>query len=272
MATIILMWNPGAWTWHELPEKALSLRAGEPCEERWSIGRTKNIAIGSRAYILRVGGDRYGFVASGWVAESPTSHPHWDAVRAAAGERTNYVAVSLDVLLNPEFESPMNWRLQGSTQLKNALQHLQGSGKSIPGSAAMELEVLWERRVGQGQSIGRSSQEPEAREGAITWRLVKHRSRERSLRHAKIKAALQEGKLRCEVPGCGFDFARQYGDIGRGFAHVHHLKPLATLDGEQSVSLGDLAIICANCHAMVHHGGECRSLETLVSASARAEP
>ena len=264
MATIILMWKPEAWPWHELPAKARSLAAGEPCEERWSVGRSKNIAIGSRAFILRVGSDRPGFVASGWVAEGPASHPHWDVARAAAGEMTNYVQISLDVVLDPDKQAPMDWHTSDSAHLNNALKYLQGSGKSIPDQAAEELEGFWAQHVGTEPYIGRLAEEPEGREGAITWRMVKHRSRERSLRRAKISAAMQQGPLRCEVPGCGFDFALKYGDIGRGFAHVHHLKPLATLNGEQSVTLGDLAIVCANCHAMVHQGGECRDLATLV--------
>jgi len=100
-------------------------------------------------------------------------------------------------------------------------------------------------------------------EGQTRVLLQRHRSRERKLRQAKIVAVLREtnGHLACEVPGCGFDFLRRYGELGRGYAHVHHLKPLATLQplGEV-VSLRDLAIVCANCHAMIHRGGESRQM------------
>jgi hypothetical protein len=97
---------------------------------------------------------------------------------------------------------------------------------------------------------------------------VLHRRRESSLRKKKIAAALIEnaGALRCEVPGCGFDFKVRYGKLGEGFAHVHHKKPLseAPLEG-QKVSLKELAVVCANCHAMIHVGGQCRPLEGLIA-------
>ena len=270
MATIILMWNPNAWAWRDLQAKSEALRQGEPCEERWSVGRSKNIPIGSRAFLQRVGGESPGFVASGWVSEAPQPAPHWDAARAAAGERTNFVHVTLEVLLDPRSTPPLDWRSVSGVSLKHALQRLQGSGKSISEAASIELEDLWAKHTPRDEAIG-SATVGSAREGALSWRLVKHRSRERSLRKAKLCAAMQHGPLRCEVPGCGFDFARTYGDVGEGFAHVHHLRPLASLDGEQSVSLDDLAVICPNCHAMVHRGGVCRDISTLVVSSVRAE-
>ena len=83
-------------------------------------------------------------------------------------------------------------------------------------------------------------------------RLVKHRSRERGLRRAKLDAASGNGHLVCEVPGCGFDFEERCRALGRGYAQVHHLTPLASLDGPAPVTLGDLAVVCANCHSIVH--------------------
>jgi len=103
-------------------------------------------------------------------------------------------------------------------------------------------------------------------EGHWVLRLVKHRSRERSLRRAKIVAALSasaEHRLTCEVPGCQFDFAATYGLLGREFAEVHHLRPLADLDGPIETTLADLAVVCANCHRMLHVSGNCLTLEEL---------
>jgi hypothetical protein len=100
-------------------------------------------------------------------------------------------------------------------------------------------------------------------EGRLVLRLVKHRSRERSLRRAKIVAALAasaEHRLTCEVPGCQFDFEATYGLLGREFAEVHHLRPLADLD---ETTLADLAVVCANCHRMLHVSGDCLTLEEL---------
>lgn len=52
---------------------------------------------------------------------------------------------------------------------------------------------------------------------------------------------------------CGFDFERVYGEIGKGYIHVHHLRELASIRGEYQVDpVEDLRPLCPNCHAMVH--------------------
>lgn len=74
-------------------------------------------------------------------------------------------------------------------------------------------------------------------------------SRDRELARRKILETLaQRGRLDCEV--CGFNFYRRYGEIGRYFAECHHLVPLA--EGESTNSLADLAVLCSNCHSMIH--------------------
>jgi len=52
---------------------------------------------------------------------------------------------------------------------------------------------------------------------------------------------------------CGFDFERVYGEMGKGYIHVHHLEPLAS-DGEahEVDPVADLRPVCPNCHAMLH--------------------
>ncbi len=52
---------------------------------------------------------------------------------------------------------------------------------------------------------------------------------------------------------CGFNFAEVYGEIGEGFIHVHHLKPLSDIGAEYEVDpINDLRPVCPNCHAMIH--------------------
>lgn len=55
----------------------------------------------------------------------------------------------------------------------------------------------------------------------------------------------------CSV--CEFDFGKIYGDIGKGFIHVHHLKPLADIGEEYEIDpISDLRPVCPNCHAIIH--------------------
>lgn len=107
-------------------------------------------------------------------------------------------------------------------------------------------------------------------EGELSYGTREHRSRESALRRKKIESVLaRDGALRCEVPGCGFHFEAAYGDLGRGFAVVHHRDPLGSGDVRRT-RLEDLAIVCANCHAMVHLGGGTRALEEIGRAMERA--
>ncbi len=76
------------------------------------------------------------------------------------------------------------------------------------------------------------------------------RERDRRLRQRKIEAVQLRGQgLACEA--CSFDFARTYGERGRGYIEYHHVVPLH-VTGTRSTRLEDLALLCANCHRMIH--------------------
>jgi hypothetical protein len=85
-------------------------------------------------------------------------------------------------------------------------------------------------------------------------KIVQHAIRERdgSLRRKRI--ALAGDQLVCEA--CGFDFERVYGERGRGFVECHHKIPLAKASADTRTKLEDLALLCANCHRMVHRRPE----------------
>jgi predicted HNH restriction endonuclease len=104
------------------------------------------------------------------------------------------------------------------------------------------------------------------KEGELRQSFVKHRAREWKLRAKKLdEFSRKHGRIFCEVPRCGFDFKTIYGSVGEGFAEVHHLDPLGSSPaGGQISSLDRLSVVCSNCHRMIHRGGECRRLETLL--------
>ena len=61
---------------------------------------------------------------------------------------------------------------------------------------------------------------------------------------------------------CGFKFGAIYGPLADGFIHVHHVKPLSEIGEEYEVDpVADLRPVCPNCHAVIHLGGACRSIE-----------
>jgi 5-methylcytosine-specific restriction enzyme A len=89
-----------------------------------------------------------------------------------------------------------------------------------------------------------------APEGRLVFRRHVSRERDPGLRKRKIAALVRAGKpLLCEA--CGFNFERVYGDRGRGFIECHHVVPLHVA-GTRVNSTADLALLCANCHRMIH--------------------
>jgi 5-methylcytosine-specific restriction protein A len=61
---------------------------------------------------------------------------------------------------------------------------------------------------------------------------------------------------------CGFSFGAVYGKEAEGYIHVHHLRPLAAVGHEYVVDpIKHLRPVCPNCHAILHLGGRCRTIE-----------
>lgn len=89
-------------------------------------------------------------------------------------------------------------------------------------------------------------------EGGVRVRISKTIERNAKLR----QMALEIQGYSCKV--CGFDFEKYYGRWGKGFAEVHHAKPLAELNGKRMVTNPkiDLVILCSNCHKMIHRKKE----------------
>lgn len=84
-------------------------------------------------------------------------------------------------------------------------------------------------------------------------KLVHHflRERDRRIVDLKKKAVLEaHGQLICDA--CSFSFEDFYGSRGHDFCEVHHLIPLSEIETDSETRLEDLAILCSNCHRMIH--------------------
>lgn len=79
----------------------------------------------------------------------------------------------------------------------------------------------------------------------------------------------------CKCYLCGFDFEQVFGELGKGFIHVHHRVDLATRDGVYNVDpINDLVPLCPNCHAMAHRERPALPIERLkeIIQSLKAKP
>lgn len=107
--------------------------------------------------------------------------------------------------------------------------------------------------TGEFQALPPEAEEEDdysAPEGRLLIRRHRSRERDKGLRKKKIDSVLRQGcPLTCEA--CGFDFEATYGPRGAGYIECHHIVPLHEA-GEGRTKLSDLALICANCHRMIH--------------------
>lgn len=65
------------------------------------------------------------------------------------------------------------------------------------------------------------------------------------------EACLEHHGFSCKV--CDYNFEENFGEVGKGFIHVHHITPISEIGEEYEVDpVSDLVPVCPNCHAMIH--------------------
>jgi 5-methylcytosine-specific restriction protein A len=88
-----------------------------------------------------------------------------------------------------------------------------------------------------------------------TRKYAYHRKIERNRTAAK-QAKKFHGTI-CQA--CDLEFEKRYGVMGKGFIEAHHLKPISTLEEGVAVTYdaaADFAVLCANCHRMIHRSDD----------------
>lgn len=120
----------------------------------------------------------------------------------------------------------------------------------------IDPEKIHEDNVGEDEHI---ITEALIKEGKLKIGVSRQYERNASNR---LKAIEIHG-LTCKV--CGFNFEEHYGDIGKGYIEIHHIKPLSQQSTEHAVDpRTDLVPLCSNCHRVIHRGKDnCLSLEEL---------
>jgi len=245
MKTILFTWNPEKWQWDDLPRAVAAANVEGRHVDTWSCGVTRNIDPGDRAFLIRLGMPPKGIIGSGVVVTEPEKGKHWDPDRDARGDVAFYVQILFDVLS----EAPvLGEDVLSRPPLQNHNWYPPASGTSIPEEIANQLESLWSDAT-ETRFVPPSTEELQTIhiEGTRRTRLIT--SCERSS-EARAKCIEHYG-ARCQV--CGLAFEERYGEIGKGFIHVHHLVPMTKIEGEYEVDpIQDLRPICPNCHAMLH--------------------
>ncbi len=260
MATYLFTWNPERWSWDDLQDCISQIQEDGYCNEGWSSGNTKKIKSGDRAFLMKLGAKPRGIMASGWVKSDVYEGSHWDNEKRKKGEPALYVDIDWDTILDPEqsifprelldteFYSKMHWEPQAS-------------GTTIPDDVAEKLEKDWAKFLKRPTIISKPHfaeeiDEKTFYEGATHKVAVNIYERDPEAR----AICINHYGLNCAV--CGFNFEKVYGKLGKGFIHVHHLKPISEIGKEYTLNpIKDLRPVCPNCHAMIHKGKPAYSIK-----------
>jgi 5-methylcytosine-specific restriction protein A len=260
MKTFLFAWNPKKWNWTTLEQSIDQIEQTGRASEKWSVVSHKKIQPGDRAFLIRLGKEPKGIMGAGFVASPVFLSPHWDG----SDRLVNRVMIDFEVILNPEKEPLLNLDLLKQGDLAKVNWTPQSSGIEINSEVTDQLESVWfdflttqEIRHNPFKETEKDEQKVYT-EGTPNQVLVTKYERNPYAR----KTCIDHYGLTCYV--CGFDFESKYGDLGKGFIHVHHLKQVAEIGKEYKIDpVKDLRPVCPNCHAMIHKRKEPYTIEEL---------
>jgi 5-methylcytosine-specific restriction protein A len=248
VTVVLLAWNRDAkdtWPVEDYDDARLLLLRGELYETTWSVGRRRNIVVGTPCF-LYVQGEKHsrGLVGLGTVVGEPYEDDHF----RVGGATSNYVEIEWQGLLPLDDLIPLRELLRHVPDGPWAKGFRQ-SGHPLHGKTAQQLLDLWHDRTPE-------SEETEAGEisdggyieGAV--RTIKVNRYERDPRARRI--ALEHHGHVCAV--CDLDPVRVYGPgIGTRVIHVHHITPMSQIGEEYELDpINDLIPLCPNCHNAIH--------------------
>ena len=246
MATYLLAWNPRRWDWENIDDHIRELEREGVTIRRWSCANSTQIMEGDRLFLIRQGEEPRGIFASGVADTDWYEDLHWDEAKARAGVTTHYIRVKFDVLLDPSEEPILPRHFLNEPPFSDQHWDTQSSGIRIHDHVAAALEEEW------AQYLDLDTPQEILEVGTFVEGSTKQITVNRYERSRKAaECCVDYYGHACSV--CSFDFAQTYGEIGDGFIHVHHLKPLSQVGSGYRVDpIQDLRPVCSNCHAMIH--------------------
>jgi 5-methylcytosine-specific restriction protein A len=261
MKTFLLTWNPAKWNWIELDRNIEQVEASGTIGLEWSIVSHRKMRRGDRVFLMRLGEEPRGIMASGFVVSQPFTSKHWNG----DDKLTHRVAIEFEVIINPSSGSILELESLSTGSLSEVNWTPQSSGTEIKPAIANELEKIWLNFLSaneclQTPSIRFEDPKEELLEGVPNQVVVTRYERNPYAR----EICIEHHGMTCAI--CGFNFEKVYGALGKGFIHVHHLKKIASVGEEYRVDpIKDLRPVCPNCHAMIHRRKEPYSVKEIES-------
>ena len=196
----------------------------------------------------------------GWDDSNPNDNAFWFPDDAKKGDRVLYFVGGKFQYYFGYAKVIQNWRVGQSgpwkgveylrtTELRDLPEPIPGhdvevaTGFATPRRKCVvpaDLEqAVW--TAARGKPL---IQVERAMEGATTEARSRHRN-------AKLRqSALQQAQGFCE--GCEVNYWKRAGGLGRHCLVVHHKNQLKDTDQPKETKLSELAVLCGNCHLLVH--------------------
>jgi 5-methylcytosine-specific restriction protein A len=257
LATYLLNYNPIRWEWEGINEAINQLKQNGSYIDSWSCGNRKNIEVGDRVFVIKLGNEERGIIASGLVYNGWYQDISWDEEKVKAGRLANYIDVDFDIILNPK-KNILKYEELQKGKLGNMEWSNQSSGIIIPSEIAIELERVWSNYNNnvtiQNNNTNRNELIPEEIvnsnnyfEGSTVKILVNRFERNAEARRVCIQ------HYGCKCYACKVTLADIYGERAKDFIHVHHIVPLRKIGKRYKLNpIKDLRPLCPNCHAVIH--------------------
>jgi 5-methylcytosine-specific restriction enzyme A len=155
--------------------------------------------------------------------------------------------------------------LPDEAKLRADLHAIVRAYRALTYRGGVDADVEPQSDVGEEFGLPTSTTVVETRKYAF------HRKIERN--RTAAKQAKKFHGTACQA--CDLDFSKRYGAIGEGFIEAHHLKAISSLEEDIAVHYDiaeDFAVLCSNCHRMIHRTGDPSNLtgfRALVQSTSR---
>ncbi len=140
----LFCWNPSRWEWDNLAEAIAATTTGKLVRRRWSC-KNRQVGVGDKAWLLRVGVPPKGIMAVGNVVEEPYEEPHWDAEKASAGKTCWYVDIEFSQIRDPFGDQVISPDVLSTITVDGQDWNPQSSGSEIKRRSAGVLEKAWQQ-------------------------------------------------------------------------------------------------------------------------------
>lgn len=148
LKTWLFTWNPKRWPWddkyHGYLEMKHQIAQVGKAYAPWSCGLNKSIKAGDRVFLIRLGTEPRGIVASGFAATNVFEGLHWDSVRAANGDSCRRIYIEFDTILDAEKEAILPIDLL-NIRFPSVHWSSQCSGIEVPSIVSTELDAIWKK-------------------------------------------------------------------------------------------------------------------------------